>query len=79
MFGDQPEAADLGRNCEICRVELELDRPLVSTVYNWGGKSLGKVGKVGDWFGRKDGDVNTDGLVTATPGMESSTGFRDAA
>ena len=51
---------------------------MVSTVYNWGGKSLGKVGEVGDWFGRKDGDVNTDGLVTATPGMESSTGFRDA-
>ena len=26
MFGDQPEAADLGRNCKICRVELEVDR-----------------------------------------------------
>ena len=27
MFGDQPEAADLGRTCEICRVELETDLP----------------------------------------------------
>ena len=27
MFGDQPEAADLGRNCEICRVGLEIDSP----------------------------------------------------
>ena len=27
MFGDQPEAADLGRNCEIRRVELETDLP----------------------------------------------------
>ena len=27
MFGDQPEAADLGRKCEICRVELEIDFP----------------------------------------------------
>ena len=27
MFGDQPEAADLGRKCEICRVELETDLP----------------------------------------------------
>ena len=25
MFGDQPEAADVGRNCEICRVKLEID------------------------------------------------------
>ena len=25
--GDQPEAADLGRNCEICSVELETDLP----------------------------------------------------
>ena len=25
MFGDQPEAADLGRNCEICKVQLEDD------------------------------------------------------
>ena len=25
MFGDQPEAADLGRNCEICKVQLEND------------------------------------------------------
>ena len=27
MFGDQPEAADLGRKCEICRVELETELP----------------------------------------------------
>ena len=27
MFGDQPEAADLGRNCEICKVELETELP----------------------------------------------------
>ena len=27
MFGDQPEAADLGRNCEICRVGLDSDFP----------------------------------------------------
>ena len=27
MFGDQPEAADLGRKCENCRVELETDCP----------------------------------------------------
>ena len=27
MFGDQPEAADLGRICEICKVELETDLP----------------------------------------------------
>ena len=27
MFGDQPEAADLGRNCAICRIELEMDSP----------------------------------------------------
>ena len=27
MFGDQPEAADLGRNYEICRIELEVDSP----------------------------------------------------
>ena len=27
MFGDQPEAADIGRNCEICKVELEVDSP----------------------------------------------------
>ena len=27
MFGDQPEAADLGRKCEICRVGLETDLP----------------------------------------------------
>ena len=25
MFGDQPEAADVGRKCEICRVKLEID------------------------------------------------------
>ena len=27
MFGDQPEAADLGRNCGICKVKLEADLP----------------------------------------------------
>ena len=27
MFGDQPEAANLGRTCEICRVQLEADHP----------------------------------------------------
>ena len=27
MFGDPPEAADLGRICEICRTELEIDSP----------------------------------------------------
>ena len=27
MFGDQPEAADLGRNCEICKVQLENETP----------------------------------------------------
>ena len=27
MFGDQPEAADTGRNCEICKVQLETENP----------------------------------------------------
>ena len=27
MFGDQPEAADTGRNCEICKVQLETEKP----------------------------------------------------
>ena len=27
MFGDQPEAADIGRNCEICKVQLETETP----------------------------------------------------
>ena len=51
---------------------------MVSTMYNGGGEPLGKVGEIGDKLGRKDRNVNTDRLVTATSGMESSTGFRDA-
>ena len=50
----------------------------MSTVYNGGDKPLGKIGEIGDKLGGKDRDVNTDGLVTTTSGMESSTGFRNA-
>ena len=78
MFGDQPEAADLGRNCELCRVELELDRPWCQRC-TMGEISLWeRLEKLEDKLGGTDRDVNTDGLVTTTSGMESSTGFRDA-
>ena len=50
----------------------------MSTVYNGGDKPLGKIGEIGDKLGRKDRDVNIDGLVKTTSGMESSTGFRNA-
>ena len=63
VFGDQPEAADLGRNCEICRVELELDRPWCQNCTLGEINPLGKVGEIADKLGRKDCDVNTDGLV----------------
>ena len=43
MFGDQPEAADLGRNCEICKVKLEGDRPWCECCTNGKGSLWGRL------------------------------------
>ena len=75
MFGDQPEAADLGRKCEIRRVELETDLPWCQFLHKRGGCPLGKDRATEDRLRGKDSDVDIDRLVTTTPGVESSTGF----
>ena len=79
MFGDQPEAADLGRNCEICRVELETDLPWCQRCTTGEASLWERLEQSGDKLRGKDSDVNIDRLVTTTSGVESSTGFRDVA
>ena len=75
MFGDQPEAADLGRKCEICRVELETDLPWCQFCTKGEASPLGKNRATEDRLRGEDSDVDIDRLVTTTPGVESSTGF----
>ena len=79
MFGDQPEAADPGRNCEICRVELDGDFPRCQICTDGESNLWERIEKLKIGCGGANGDDDPNRLVKATPGVESSTGVGDVA
>ena len=78
MFGDQPEAADLGRNCEICKVELETELPWCECCTKGKGDLWERLEQLKISSSERNCHVDIDRMVGTNSQLEFTTRIGDA-